>query len=168
MLVLKKVNGGLETWTALGSNLITTRARLDQLVGRVDNLVADVQAGKGTVGKLLTDPATADELRSLLVKANQSADGLQATLGNFQLASTNLPTISAVLRREADDLPGLVSQTQTSMRELERLIEAMQKNWLVRKYVNKTNPPPAHPLIETAVPEKQPAKAIRSPKDLAN
>ena len=29
------------------------------------------------------------------------------------------------------------------MRELERLIEALQKNWLVRKYVNKTNPPPS-------------------------
>ena len=167
MLVLKKVNAGLDAWTTLGSNLITTRGRLDQLVGRVDDLVTDVQAGKGTVGKLLTDPATADELKTLLVKANHSADELQVTLGNFQLASTNLPAISDALRREADDLPGLVSQTQTSMRELERLIEAMQKNWFVRKHVNKTNPPPAHPLIETAVPEKPPVKSLRSPKDSA-
>ena len=167
MLVLKKVNGGLDTWTTLGTNLIATRARLDQLVGRVDELVTDVQAGKGTVGKLLTDPATADELKSLLIKANHSADELQVTLGNFQLASTNLPAISDALRQEANDLPGLVSQTQTSMRELERLIEAMQKNWFVRKHVNKTNPPPAHPLIEPAVPEKPPVKSLRSPKDSA-
>lgn len=165
MLLLKKLNGGLETWTTLGSNLITTRVRLDQLVGRMDDVVTDVQAGKGTAGKLLVDPAIADELQSLLVKANQSADGLQVTLGNFQLASTNLPAISDAMRREADDLPGLVSQTQISMRELERLIEAMQKNWLVRKHVNKTNPPPAYPLTDTAMPEEKPGKALRSPKD---
>ena len=51
---------------------------------------ANVQAGKGTVGKLRTDPATADELKSQLVKANASANEQQVTLGNFQLASTNL------------------------------------------------------------------------------
>jgi len=168
MIVLKKVNGGLDTWTTLGSNLITTRTRLDQLVGRMDDLVTDVQAGKGTAGKLLVDPAIAEELQSLLVKANASADGLQVTLGNLQLASTNLPAISDALRREADDLPGLVSQTQISMRELERLIEAMQKNWLVRKHVNKTNPPPSHPLPETEAPERTPGKTLRSPKDLGN
>ena len=44
------------------------------------------------------------------------------------------------------------------MRELERLFEAMQPHWPVRKYVNNTSPPPPHPLSETAVPEKKPEK----------
>ena len=52
MAVLKKTSAGLDTWTALGTNLITTQERLDQLVGRLNNIAADVQAGKGTVGKL--------------------------------------------------------------------------------------------------------------------
>ena len=55
MLVLKKVNSGLDTWTTLGSNVITTRERLDQLIARADNLAAGLQQGKGTAGKLLTD-----------------------------------------------------------------------------------------------------------------
>jgi phospholipid/cholesterol/gamma-HCH transport system substrate-binding protein len=168
MLVLKKVNGGLDAWTMLGTNLLTTRERLDQLFGRVNNIAAEVQAGKGTVGKLLTDPATADELRTLLLKANHSVDELQVTLKNVQQASTNLPAISDAIRLEAGDLPGLVSQTQTSMRELERLIEAMQRHWLVRKHVNRTNPPPPRPLSEIAVPEKRPSKVLRSPRDSAN
>ncbi len=63
MLALKKLNAGLDTWTTLGSNLITTRERLDQLIGRVDDIAADLQQGKGTVGKLLTDPAAADEVQ---------------------------------------------------------------------------------------------------------
>ena len=168
VLVLKKVNGGLDTWTTLGTNLMSTRDRLDQLVSRVDNMAADVQAGKGTAGKLLTDPASADELKSLLVKANHSVDELQVTLNNLQQASTNLPAISDAVRIGTKDLPGLVSQTQTSMREVERLVEALQKTWLVRKYVNQTNPPSAHPLIETAAPEKKPGKALRSPRNSDN
>ena len=70
-------------------------------------------------------------------------DELQVTLtnlhmasGNLHRASTNLPAISDAIGAEAKDLPGLVLQTQTSMRELERLIEAMQRHWLLRKYVD--------------------------------
>jgi len=154
LLVLKKTSAGLDTWTTLGTNLMATQERLDQLVGRVDNITADVQAGKGTVGKLLTDPATADEL--------------QVTLNNLQQASTNLPAISDAIGLEAKDLPGLVLQTRTSMRELERLVEAMQRTWLLRKYVNQTNPPPSHPLFQTAMPEQKPLKNFHSPKDSAN
>jgi phospholipid/cholesterol/gamma-HCH transport system substrate-binding protein len=169
MAVLKRTSTGLDTWTMLGTNLLATQARLDQLVARVDNLTADVQAGKGTVGNLLTDPATADELKTLLVKANRSVDDLQVTLNNLQQASTNLPAISGAVGREAKDLPGLVLQTQTSMREVERLVEAMQKTWLLRKYVNQTNPPPVHPWPESAVPPlEKPAKVFRSPRNSGN
>ena len=168
MLVLKKVNGGLDTWTTLGANLIATRERLDQLVGRMDDIATDVQAGKGTAGKLLTDSSVADELKTLLVQANHSMGEFQVTLKNLQDASTNLPAISEALGHEAKDLPGLVLQTQTSMRELERLIEAMQKNWFIRKHVNKTNPPPLNPLSETGVQVKQPVKVFHSPKGSVN
>ena len=69
------------------------------------------------------------------------------------------------------DLPGLVLQTQTLMRELERLIEAIQRHWLLRKYVNKTNPPPLRPLPASQEPEKKPVKkpvkGFRSPRDSA-
>ena len=120
------------------------------------------------MGNLLTDPATADELRTLLVKANHSVDELQVTLNNLQQASTNLPAISDTVGKEAKDLPGLVMQTQTSMREVERLVEAMQRTWLLRKYVNPTNPPPLRPLPGSEEPEKKPVTVVRSPRDSAN
>jgi hypothetical protein len=71
------------------------------------------------------------------------------------------------LADEARDLPGLVQQTHTSMRELERLIEAAQRHWLLRKYVNKSDPPPLHPLAANQELETKPAKAFRSPRDPA-
>ena len=69
--MLKKTSAGLDTWTALGSNLLTSRERLDQILGRADTIAASVQEGKGTVGKLLTD--------SSVVNANRSMDELQVT-----------------------------------------------------------------------------------------
>ena len=84
---------------------------------------------------------------------------------NLELASTHLPAISTALDREAKDLPGLVLQTQTSMRELERLLAALQRHWLLRKYVNPTNPPPLRPVLWGEPPAQKPAKVLRSPKD---
>jgi phospholipid/cholesterol/gamma-HCH transport system substrate-binding protein len=151
---MKKMNTGLDTWTTLGSNLITSRDRLDQIFVRADSIADGLQQGKGTLGKLLNDSAVADELKTLVVKANHSMDDLQVTLknlqnasGNLQAASTNLPAISDALGNEAKDLPGLVLQTQSSMRELERLIDGMQRHWLLRKYINMTNPPPLSPNL---------------------
>jgi len=175
VLVLKKINGGLDTWTTLGTNLITTRDRLDQLIGRVNHMATDVQAGKGTAGKLITDTALADEAQALLARANEAMSALQGMVTNLNVAVKNvqdgtarLPEITDAVADEAKDLPGLVQQTQTSMRELERLIEAMQRHWLLRKYVNHTNPPPLHPLSEPPAPETKPVKVLRSPKNSAN
>ena len=171
---LQKLSVGLGSWNTLGSNLITSRERLDQLIGRADSILAALQQGEGTAGQLLTNPAAANELQSFLIKANQSAEELQVTLenlrlasGELQLASTNLPAISGALRNEARELPGLVLQTQISMRELERLIEAMQRHWLLRKYVNRTNPPPLRPLPGNEKPQNEPVQGLRSPKNSA-
>ncbi len=132
--------GGLTLTPGLGSNLITSRDRLDQIFVRADSIADGLQQGKGTLGKLLNDSSVADEMKTLVVKANHSMDDLQVTLknlqnasGNLQAASTNLPAISASLAQDAEQIPALILQTQTSMVELERVIEAVQRHWLLRK-----------------------------------
>ncbi len=171
LAVLKKTSTGLEAWTLLGTNLISTQARLEQLIARLDGIVAGVEQGKGTAGKLITDPVLADEAQQLLTRANATMSELQgmvtnldAVLKNVRGGTARLPEITDAMADEAKDLPGLVRQTQNSMREIERLVEAMQRNWFVRKYVNPTNPPPSHPLPQTTTPEKQPAKSLHPPK----
>ena len=158
LLVLKKTSTGLDTWTKLGADLGETRQRLDQLTVRMENMAAGVEAGKGTVGRLITDTALADEAQNLLARANEAMNELQGVVTNLNVAAARLPEITDAVADEANDLPGLVRQTQASMRELERLVEALQRHWLLRKYVNQTNPPPLRPLSETAVPEKKPGK----------
>jgi hypothetical protein len=101
---------------------------------------------------LITDPALADEAQNLLARANDVMSELQGIATNLNVAANNiqngtarLPEITGTVANETKDLPGLVRQTQISMREIERLVEAMQRTWLIRKHVNHTNPPPLQP-----------------------
>lgn len=172
LLVLKKTETGLDAWTKLGADLGQTRQRLDQVILRLDQLADGLQQGKGTAGKLLSDTALADQAQLLLARANESMGGLQVMFTNLNVAVMNiqngtacLPEITDAVANEAKDLPGLVQQTQVSMRELERLIEAAQRHWLLRKYVNLTNPPPLRPLPEGPGRPAETAKRLRGPKD---
>jgi phospholipid/cholesterol/gamma-HCH transport system substrate-binding protein len=175
MLVLKKVNGGLDTWTKLGTDLNETQQHLNQLSIRLEKMAGDVEAGKGTVGKLVGDTALADDAQKLMARANDAMSELRGMVTNLNVAVKNiqdgtarLPEITGAVADEAKDLPGLVQQTKTSMRELERLVEGAQRHWLLRKYVNKTNPPPLNPMSETAVKEKRPLRSSISPKNSGN
>ncbi len=126
-----------EAWTALGIDLGESRRQLDTLIARLDRLAAGVAQGQGTVGKLLTDPAIADELKSILDKGNVSMDQLQAILKDAQVAGARLSAVSEALAQEAKDLPGLVLQTQQTLYELKRLIEGIQKVWPIRRHIEQ-------------------------------
>ncbi|HEX5399486.1 MAG TPA: MlaD family protein [Verrucomicrobiae bacterium] len=172
--VLQKMSVGLDTWTALGTNLIATQERLEQLIGRLNDMVAGVEQGKGTAGKLITDPALADEAQNLLAQANRIMGELQnvttnlnAAVRNVQSGTARLPEITGSVADGTKDLPGLVRQTKVSMREIERVVEAMQRTWLLRSHVNWTNPPPLNPPSEPAPPVKKPTRVLHSPRDSA-
>src|SRR6185312_5629452 len=96
-----------------------TRQRLDQLTARLASITAGVEEGKGTVGKLLTDAALADEATNLLARANQTmtelrgvVTNLNSAVKNVQTGTERLPEITEAVANETKDLPGLVRQTQ--------------------------------------------------------
>lgn len=173
--VMKKSSAGLDAWTKLGEDLDGTRQRLDQLEGRMENIAEGIEAGKGTVGKLITDSALADDAKDILGRANDTMNELQRVATNLNLAVENiqngtarLPEITDAVADESKNLPGLVLQTKRSMIEMERLVEAIQKQWLIRKYVNQTNPPPLLPLAEPVLREKPSSKNLHSPGKSSN
>ncbi len=135
-----KLSAGADAWTALGTNLGESRRQLDTLIARLDGLVAGVEQGKGTAGKLLTDSAIADDLKTLLDKGNVSMDQLQGILKDVQVAGGHLSAVSEALANEAKDLPGLVLQTQQTLQELKRLIEGIEKVWPIRSHIEQRQP----------------------------
>src|SRR4029077_3306068 len=115
--VVKKAGMTLDSWTELATNLNQTRGKLDQLVTRLDDLAAGVEQGKGTAGKLLTDTALIDDARNLLARAHTTLGQLQGVITNVDVVVQDLHSTTTPLAAEAKDLPGLVQQTQQTMRE---------------------------------------------------
>jgi len=169
--LVRKAGAGLEQWTELGADLKAGRLELSGLFARWDRLTAALEEGKGTVGRFLTDPAFATDAQELLVRANLAMIQFQTMSTNLNAAATNIqtgaarvPEIADALANEMKDLPGLVHQTQVSMVELERLIEALQRHWLVRKYVDPEKPLSLRTATETIEKAEQPRAVRRSPK----
>jgi phospholipid/cholesterol/gamma-HCH transport system substrate-binding protein len=146
--VLKKTAAGLEKWSQLATELGESRKRLDLLTSHFEKMATDVEGGRGTVGKLLTETAVADDADAFLADARLAVSEWRGMITNLNTAAqsiqsgtTRLPEITEAVANETKYLPGLVQQSQASMREMERLIVAMEHHWLIRKYVTQTNVP---------------------------
>jgi phospholipid/cholesterol/gamma-HCH transport system substrate-binding protein len=170
--VVKKAGMGLEEWTLLAAGLQKTRGELSGLFARWDHLAEGLEQGKGVAGRLLTDTAMAEEAQLLLARASQAMNQFQTMATNLNAAAMDirtgaarLPEIADTVAGEMKDLPGLVRQTQVSMAELERLIEALQRHWLVRKYIRPHEALPRPTVFQNAKPEPKAEAPARSPKD---
>lgn len=172
--VVRKAGVALEEWAGLGGSLKQDSEQLRKFIARLDTLATGLEEGKGSAGALLTGTSLADDAHALLTEARNAMTDLRAAVTNVNAVVANvekgtarLPEVTGALADEAKDLPGLVEQTQTSMRELERLIEALQKHWLVRKHINKTDPPPRPGAARNEEIPKKPKTPARSPRDLS-
>lgn len=170
--LVRKAGTGLAEWTALGVELKTARAELSTLLARVNRLTDGLEQGKGTVGRFLNDPDLANDAVELFSRANLAmiqfqtmATNLNSAATDIQIGAARVPEITGALAKEVKDLPGLVRQTQISMVELERLIEALQRHWMVRKYVDPADPVSLRPAVEVPKPIEIQRRVLRSPRD---
>jgi phospholipid/cholesterol/gamma-HCH transport system substrate-binding protein len=71
---------GINQLVAQGANLAE---HFNNVVDHIDGMVMDIRAGKGTVGKLVTDDAAYDNLRDVSAKFNDMLGNIQAGQGSF-------------------------------------------------------------------------------------
>ena len=91
-------------------------ATLDQ----VRQVMADLQAGKGTMGKLLTDDAVYAEFATLLQSANRVATQVSAGKGTIG-ALMNDPSAYAAMKASLDDLQAMTARIRRGEGSLGRL-----------------------------------------------
>ena len=127
----------IQEYTALAADLRSTNGPLMKLLANLEGITAGLERGEGSAGQLLRDPAVADEIERIL-------DEVKKILVDVKAATAQLPPVAARVGKETEDLPGLMVQTQETLREAERLIEGIQQHWLIRKYVPT---PPATEMI---------------------
>lgn len=157
---IEELKGLLVEYRGLGEDLRNPEGRVMQAVANLNNILAGLERGEGTAGKLLKDPAIADESRKILEQVQTAMtdlraamDQVQGILADVKKTTAHLPAMAGdaaamttTVRGEMRDVPGIVLQAQVTLRESERLLAALQKHWLLRSYVDPATPLEAIPL----------------------
>lgn len=130
------------------SNLQQAVATLNETAQGFNRLIDGLNKGEGTAGKFLREPAVHDETQRILVQVNQVLEQVRGTLkqvdgivNDLKQTSATLPSVARTVQGEMEDVPGVVLQTQTTLREAEKTLVGVQRHWLLRQYMA-----PEHPL----------------------
>jgi len=144
--ILKQVSGATVEYTRLAADLRNPDGPLMQLLGHLNQLAAGLEKGEGPAGLLLRDPATAKQISASLAEVRR-------ILADVRQATDQLPAMAKTVGGEVRDASGLVLQTQSAIREAEKLIAGIERNWLVRRYIPQAEPSTRIP--PQAVPDRE-------------
>lgn len=139
---IEKIHAALDAYTGLAQTLQDPKGSLQQFLGQLNELAAALNRGEGPAGRLLRDPELSEELSGIVKRVNANLDQVRRILEDVQ-------QISGAVRDESRDLGGALLQGREALEETERLLEALQRHWLLRRYV--TPRAPTERISETAV-----------------
>lgn len=155
----------LAEYRGLAADLRDRNGELQRSMAAVRSILEGVERGEGSVGRILRDPAYAEEIGAILARVRQMTDQLHASLQKLDAiledvrrASGALPETADTVRAELRDVPGLVLQTQATLREAEQLLAGLQEHWLLRAYMNRPSP---IQMLPPPAPATAPVETIR-------
>ena len=129
------VNTAIEEYTRLAAGMNDPDGNLQKLLANANGLLEDIRTGPGLPAKLLNDPAMANEVGDIIVQVRQLMEKVNVMVADLQVVVAKLPPMADTVAGEVDNLPVVVGETQTLMRETTVLLEGLQKHWFLRKYM---------------------------------
>ena len=132
---LALVNAAITEYTRLAAGMNDPEGNLQALLANANGLLEDLRTGPGLPAKMLNDPAMANEVGDIIVQVRQLLEQVTSMATDLQGVVAKLPPMADTVAGEVDNLPVVVGETQTLMRETTVLLEGLQKHWFLRKYV---------------------------------
>ncbi|NLB65655.1 MAG: MCE family protein [Lentisphaerae bacterium] len=129
------VNRAIEEYTTLAGAMNDPAGNLQQMLASANGLIEDLRSGPGLPAKILNDPGMAQEVEGLLGQVQELMTKVNAMASDLQAVSASLPELVSTVADEVDDLPVVVGEAQTLMRETTVLMEGLQRHWFLRKYM---------------------------------
>lgn len=148
---------------SLGIDQLTEQAT--GMIGRIDTIIRHIAAGKGVIGKLLSEDTIITQTQSILRNVNaitgrssgmmKQVDTLLATLNTIGTSSVTMvdsikTVMSGVQKALADaqvivgnvkgvsgNFNPMINQVQNNLDQAEVMMRGLQKNWLIRKLTGK-------------------------------
>lgn len=122
------------------NGMVDAAANAREITARVNGLVRDLQAGKGALGALVSDPAAEQQVRNLLGTLASVSDSLSRVSGDISKFSQGLNApggLGHTLTRDTAvvaDVKRVVANLDTSSATLSEDLRALQRNWFFRRY----------------------------------
>ncbi len=137
----------------VASELRDPEGPLKQTLGHINEVVQTLKTGSGPLPRALNDRKLGEDMARAVAGAeqtlkefNRTAEAARETLNNLDSIlkdsrsvvrnlkdlTADLLVVTAALRGEARDIPGLVGQTRETLQEAERLIRGLGRHWLLR------------------------------------
>lgn len=132
------LNEALVQYAGLAADLRDPEGPLQAFLVRLNSLGARIEEGDGLAGKILSDPEMADAFEEAMGEVNGSLEDVRVILADLQRASSQLPEITRSAGNSVDEVPAVIAQTGATLEEIEKLVEGLQRHWLVRKYIERS------------------------------
>ncbi|MBN1422483.1 MAG: MCE family protein [Planctomycetes bacterium] len=100
--------------------------RSDRIVGRLDELVSEIERGEGAIGQLLKDETIARRVNEMLARLDTSAQNIEAILADTRKAMANVPDVTASLRSELARLPEITGRLPKALDEMQGLLAELR------------------------------------------
>ena len=132
--VIDEVGTSVKTVTESTNRTIAEGERILREAG---GLVADVRGGKGTLGKLVTDDAMYDELKTASTRVAESVEQVRATTTETRQHLSRLLGPGGPTEAVLDDLRGASGAAEEVLSDLAEHTEAFKRNFLVRGFFQR-------------------------------
>ncbi len=154
--IVSKINQGKGTLGML-VNDATLYRETTQTVGAAKKILTDVDQSILANFNLKSPEfkkgvrQTADNFRTTIARASETAGHLQAATSRLPEILKKLDAFLTNLDKAGKSLPGLVTQGETTLSDFDTTTKAMQRSWLLRRYVPQ---PQEHTIRLDAEPGK--------------
>ena len=129
------VDAAIAEYTALAAGMNDPDGNLQRLLANSNGLLEDIRKGQGLPAKVLNDPAMAKDVEDIVAQVRDLMGKVNAMAADLQAVVAKLPPMADTVAGEVDNLPVVVGESQTLMRETTTLLDGLQKHWFLRKYM---------------------------------
>ena len=135
--VVDQAQTALKEYTKVAEGVNDPEGEISQLLANLRTISDGLAQGEGMAGRVLRDPAMAENLIEIIDSLKELTVQLQMMADDGARAVSTLPSMAEDISGELKDARGMVLQSREALRDTQRLLEALQKHWLISGYVDQ-------------------------------
>jgi phospholipid/cholesterol/gamma-HCH transport system substrate-binding protein len=111
----------------LSERFAAPEGSLQTALGDVSRLTTRIERGEGSLGRLLSNDATAREVEQLLANANATVAGLPPILAELQTTAAEAASMSRAVNARSGDLPALSARIASILDSLDSVLRDLSQ-----------------------------------------